>query len=86
MHWRGIGPALIAATLVWATAVAQQVDPRLARLDSLTRPIVAALVDSARTAALPTEPLVQRALEGATKRATADRIVARWGSGSVLLE
>ena len=76
MHWRGIGPALIAATLVWATAVAQQVDPRLARLDSLTRPIVAALVDSARTAALPTEPLVQRALEGATKRATADRIVA----------
>jgi hypothetical protein len=38
--------------------------------------MVAALVDSARAAALPTEPLVQRALEGATKRATADRIVA----------
>src|SRR5205085_548231 len=43
---------------------------------SITRPIVAALVDSARAAALPTEPLVQRALEGATKRATGDRIVA----------
>jgi hypothetical protein len=76
MRWREIGPGLIAATLVSATAVAQQVDPRLERLDSLTRPVVAALVDSARTAALPTEPLVQRALEGATKRATADRIVA----------
>ena len=73
-HW--IGPGLVAATLVAAAADAQQLDPRLARLDSITRPIVAALVDSARAAALPTEPLVQRALEGATKRATGDRIVA----------
>src|SRR5207253_2733321 len=46
------------------------------RLDSISRPIVTALVDSARAAALPTEPLVQRALEGTTKRATPDRIVA----------
>src|SRR5256886_4596409 len=36
----------------------------------------AALVDSAHTAMLPTEPLVQRALEGATKRASGDAIVA----------
>ncbi|OLD73691.1 MAG: hypothetical protein AUF61_00980 [Chloroflexi bacterium 13_1_20CM_66_33] len=72
---RGLGP-LVAATLVAAAAAAQQRDSRLERLDSTTRPIVAALVDSARAAALPTEPLVQRALEGATKRATGDRIVA----------
>jgi len=67
---------LVAATLVALQAAAQRPDSRLERLDSITRPIVAALVDSARAAALPTEPLVQRALEGATKRATADRIVA----------
>src|SRR5207302_6895286 len=72
---RGLGP-LVAATLVAAAAAAQQRDSRLERLDSTTRPIVAALVDSARAAALPTEPLVQRALEGATKRASAERIVA----------
>src|SRR2546421_195570 len=75
MLCRGLGP-LVAATLVAAAAAAQQRDSRLERLDSTTRPIVAALVDSARAAALPTEPLVQRALEGATKRATGDRIVA----------
>jgi len=66
---------LVAATLVALQAV-QGPDPRLERLDSISRPIVTALVDSARAAALPTEPLVQRALEGATKRASADRIVA----------
>jgi len=75
MLCRGLGP-LVAATLVAAAAAAQRRDSRLERLDSTTRPIVAALVDSARAAALPTEPLVQRALEGATKRATGDRIVA----------
>ena len=67
---------LVAATLVALQAPAQGLDPRLQRLDSISRPIVTALVDSARAVALPTEPLVQRALEGATKRATADRIVA----------
>lgn len=66
---------LVAATLVALQAV-QGPDPRLERLDSISRPIVTALIDSARAAALPTEPLVQRALEGATKRATSDRIVA----------
>jgi hypothetical protein len=67
---------LVAATLVVLQAPAQALDARLQRLDSISRPIVTALVDSARVAALPTEPLVQRALEGATKRATADRIIA----------
>jgi len=67
---------LLAATLVALQAATQGPDPRLQRLDSISRPIVTALVDSARAAALPTEPLVQRALEGTTKRATPDRIVA----------
>ena len=66
---------LVAALLV-ALQAAQGPDARLERLDSVSRPIVTALIDSARVAALPTEPLVQRALEGATKRATSDRIVA----------
>ena len=66
---------LLAATLVAGRAAAQQTDPRLERLDAATRPTVAALIDSARTALLPTEPLVQRALEGATKRAAGDVIV-----------
>ena len=64
---------VLTVTLV-TSAVAQ--DPRLERLDPATRPAIAALIDSARAAALPTEPLVQRALEGATKRASSDRIVA----------
>lgn len=66
---------LVAALLV-ALQAAQGPDARLERLDSVSRPVVTALIDSARVAALPTEPLVQRALEGATKRATSDRIVA----------
>jgi hypothetical protein len=67
---------LLAAMLVAGRAAGQQPDPRLERLDAATRPAVAALVDSARRALLPTEPLVQRALEGATKRASGDLIVA----------
>lgn len=66
----------LATTLTIATATAQQIDPRLERLDADTRAGVAALVDSARVATLPTEPLIQRALEGATKRAAGDVIVA----------
>ena len=57
-----------------ADAAAQ--DPRLAaRLDSLTRVQVEALVTSARGERLPTEPLVQKALEGSSKGAPGPRIV-----------
>ncbi len=72
---RGALP-LLAAILVAGPMAAQQTDPRLERLDAAIRPAVAALVDSARAAMLPTEPLVQRALEGATKHASGDVIVA----------
>src|SRR5213076_2112227 len=69
------GAGALAAVVV-VTAAAQdrqgrQVrnDPRLERLDAEARPLVAGVIDSARAAGLPTEPLVQRALEGATKGA-----------------
>ena len=74
---RPLLPALavgLVATLLARRAAAQ--DPRLERLEPSTRPLVAALIDSARAFSLPAEPLVQRALEGATKRAPGDRIVA----------
>ncbi len=58
--------------------VAAQVgtDPRLDRLDPDTRAQVTTVLDSARHVGLPTEPLIQRALEGATKAAPGPRIVA----------
>jgi len=50
-------------------------DARLeARLDARTRELLAPVLDSARIAGLPVEPLVQKALEGASKRADAARI------------
>jgi hypothetical protein len=64
----------LVATSLTRPAAAQ--DPRLERLEPGTRPLVAALLDSARGVGLPTEPLMQRALEGTTKRASGDRIVA----------
>ncbi|HEV8381217.1 MAG TPA: hypothetical protein VGQ29_06525 [Gemmatimonadales bacterium] len=64
---------MLAALLIAAQAVAQ--DPRLDRLDPETRSAVVAIVDSARGVGLPFEPLIQRALEGATKGAPGPRIV-----------
>jgi hypothetical protein len=56
-------------------AVAQ--DPRLAaRLDAVTLPKVEALLTAARRRGLPAEPLVQKALEGASKGAPGPRIVS----------
>jgi len=66
---------MILAALLLVTQVAVQ-DPRLDRLDPDTRSAVAAVVDSARVARLPIEPIIQRALEGATKGAPGPRIVA----------
>ncbi|MCC7133683.1 MAG: hypothetical protein IT352_13575 [Gemmatimonadales bacterium] len=58
----------------------QDPEPRLrARLDSATARAVEAIVDSARIRGLPTEPLIQKALEGRTKGAAGDRIVAAVG-------
>jgi len=52
-------------------------DPRLdARLDAASAQAVEEFLAEARVDSLPTEPLVQRALEGATKGASGPRIVA----------
>jgi len=66
---------MMLAMLLIAAQIAAQ-DPRLERLDPETRSLVVAVVDSARAVGLPGEPLVQRALEGATKGAPGARIVA----------
>jgi hypothetical protein len=51
-------------------------DPRLtARLDSVTLPQVEAVLTAAQRRGLPIEPLVQKALEGASKGAPGPRIV-----------
>jgi len=65
----------LAVLAVGARDVAAQ-DARLdARLDERTRSALLPVIDSARLAGLPVEPLVQKALEGASKRAPGDRIV-----------
>jgi hypothetical protein len=71
------------ATLVAVVALAAAAgplcaqDPRLQdRLPSPAQRSVDALLDSARAIGLPTEPLVDRALEGASKGASGERIVS----------
>ena len=59
-----------------APLAAQGGDPRLERLDPAARAAVVALIDTSAHAGLPSEPLVQRALEGSSKGATGERIVA----------
>lgn len=66
---------MILAALLLLTQVTAQ-DPRLDRLDPAARSAVAAVVDSAHNVGLPVEPIIQRALEGATKGAPPARIVA----------
>jgi hypothetical protein len=68
---------LLLALALAAVAAVQAQDPRLeGRLDPATRASVKSLLDSARAAGLPTEPIVDKVLEGMTKRASPDRIVA----------
>ncbi|MGH7720773.1 MAG: hypothetical protein ACREON_18240 [Gemmatimonadaceae bacterium] len=75
-------PAVVLAALavVLAPERAGAQDDRLGRLDSRTRAEVIVLMDSARAIGLPVEPLVDKALEGASKRADGKRIVAAVGS------
>jgi hypothetical protein len=65
------------ALLAFSPAPLQAQDWRLSqRLDPATASSVQRVVDSARVAGLPTEPLVQKALEGSTMGASGDRIRA----------
>jgi hypothetical protein len=68
-----LGPAVLVLALVAGRVDAQ--DARLARLDRRVQTEVAALVDSARIRGIPTEAVVDKALEGAAKRAPNDRII-----------
>jgi hypothetical protein len=70
---RGFLPLLAALSLAPA-ALAAQGDARLDRLDPALGITVRQLIDSARAAGLPTEPLVDKALEGASKHAPGARI------------
>ena len=82
MSWlSGAGRTVVGAWCVALshsqTVVAQSNhDVRLTRLDAATRVAVDVVVDSARRLRLPTEPLIDKALEGTKKGADADRIVA----------
>ena len=71
--------SLAIATVLTALAAfgASAQDARLsARLDTRTAAAVTRVVDSARARSLPTEPLVQKALQGSAKRASGERVLA----------
>jgi len=72
--------ALVAIFVVLPAHLAAQAAPRSARLDGKldgeTKAAVQRTLDSAATRGLPVEPLVDKALEGATKRAAGPRIQA----------
>lgn len=75
MTTRCVGALIMLAVVCSARLEAQ--DARLRnRLDPVTVRAVEQLTDSARRVGLPTEPLIQKALEGQTKGATGDRITA----------
>ena len=67
--------ALTFAAAVFVARPAGAQEARLVgRLDTGTRAAIERLIDSARAAGLPTEPLVDKALEGASKGAPGPRI------------
>jgi hypothetical protein len=67
-----LGP-VVALALMAVQANAQ--DARLGRLDRRVQTEIEALLDSARRLGMPTEPVVDKALEGAAKRAPNERIL-----------
>ncbi|MGE5232195.1 MAG: hypothetical protein ACM3NS_10660 [Deltaproteobacteria bacterium] len=74
-------PLLLTALLLLGPALLSAQDRRLTeRLDPITAGAVQSLVDSARAGGLPTEPLVQKALEGNTLGASGERIRAAVGT------
>jgi hypothetical protein len=74
---RPVRSVIFAVALLGSSVSAQAVDPRLvSRLDARTRSAVIAIIDSARVVSLPTEPLIDKALEGAAKKATSQQIIS----------
>jgi len=80
--WAGSGARRVALAAAMAAATAaptaiEAQDRRLgARLDSATAGAVARLADSVRAVGLPSDPLIGVALEGASRRASSERIHA----------
>jgi hypothetical protein len=69
--------AAVALGLALAALARADTDPRLkARLDPETAAQVSQIVSQAQESGLPTEPLVAKALEGASKHAAGPRIAA----------
>lgn len=69
-------PAAVLLALLAAPLPAQSVRARLeGRVPAAAVPTVDSLVQTARREGLPTEPLVQKALEGGAKHAAAPRVV-----------
>jgi hypothetical protein len=69
--------------IVAAAPLAAQGDPRLARLDPQTRPLMVRLIDSLARTGIPSETLIDKALEGQAKAAPGSRILAAvrtWGA------
>jgi hypothetical protein len=72
--WKKIALLLL---LVLAASTAHAQDASLqTRLDATTYQAVSALLDSARADGIPTQPMISKALEGASKGADGARIVA----------
>ena len=70
------GAVVLGLAVVTVRLDAQANDDRLRGLfDPPTYASLHAVLDSARTAGLPTEPLIDKALEGSAKHASSDRIV-----------
>jgi hypothetical protein len=74
---RAVRPLVtLVAAVVLLTAMSRFEDPRLtSRLDGRTREAVSAIIDAAVREGIPAEPLVDKALEGASKRAPGSAIV-----------
>jgi hypothetical protein len=67
--------ALLLTCVTVAPLVAQDGNPRLVRVPEAARPAIDSLIAVAVAESLPTEPLVQKALEGSAKGVPADRLV-----------
>jgi hypothetical protein len=73
---RILGLAVLLGALALPRGAAAQTERLAGRLDEPTRAAVTAIVDSVRGAGVPTDPLINKALEGASKGADGERIVA----------
>jgi hypothetical protein len=68
--------SILAGAAIITAAASRFNDPRLlTALDDKTREAVSAIIEAARGEGLPVEPLVDKALEGATKGASGPRII-----------